>query len=167
LELPSRVHAELGQDGEITIAAVRLPKRPDGPVRVMLSSQCTYSNNPLLFHKTTERAMYTQALEQAQRQGFYETLFTNERGHLTEGSFTNLFVRLDGQWLTPPVSDGMLPGIWRQSFIKDTDARERVITLSDLQKAEQIIIGNSVRGAISVGQVSDKDSRTVLWNQTE
>lgn len=164
-EAPLRVHAEVDQNGEIAVTAVPLPKPPAGPVQVMISAERTNSHNRLLYHKTTERATYSKSLAQAQGLGCYEAVFTNEQGHLTEGSFTNLFVLIDVAWITPPIDDGMLPGIWRESFIKKMDAVERSLALSDLAEAEEIIIGNSVRGVIAVGEIIDEETSRVLWKK--
>jgi branched-subunit amino acid aminotransferase/4-amino-4-deoxychorismate lyase len=61
----------------------------------------------------------------------------------------------------------MLPGIWRESFIKEVGATEHAVSPADLARAEAIVIGNSVRGAMSVGEVFDKDSGQVLWKEAE
>ena len=148
-----RVHAELDASGDVHVQAVPLPSQPATPWRILIASHRTHSRDPLLFHKTTERAPYADALALAQGLGFDETLFINERGYLTEGAYTNLFVRLDGAWVTPPILDGLLPGIWRTHFMRETGASERSLTPADLSRAEAIVQGNSVRGAMPVREV--------------
>src|SRR5690606_11909297 len=80
--------------------------------------------------------------------GVDEVVFRNELGELTEGSFTSLFIRLDGRLLTPPLAAGLLPGTLRAEFIATGRAEERVLTLADLEDAEAIFLGNSVRGLL-------------------
>ena len=75
-----------------------------------------------------------------------------------------MFVRLGGEWLTPPLSAGLLPGIWRAAFLQAPGAREEAIPLERLAEAEAIVVGNSVRGAIEVGAVVGEAGET-LWRQ--
>jgi len=60
-------------------------------------------------------------------------------------------VRRGEEWLTPPVGDGLLPGIWRAHFMAEVGAIERSLTREDLAAADEIVIGNSVRGSVRVG----------------
>ncbi|MDO8585488.1 MAG: aminodeoxychorismate synthase component I [Armatimonadota bacterium] len=166
-ELPLRVHAELDQEGRVTISAIPLPGAPATPVRVLLSSRRTDSRDRFLFHKTTRRQLYDQALEEAQREGFFEVMFLNQRGNVTEGSFTNLFAYINGEWVTSPISEGMLPGIWRDVFLRENGVAERAISLGDLATSEEVVIGNSVRGAIAVGEIVDEESGAVVWKAFE
>jgi para-aminobenzoate synthetase/4-amino-4-deoxychorismate lyase len=79
--------------------------------------------------------------------GYDEVLFLNERGELTEGAISNLFIRKGQQFFTPPVSSGLLNGIYRQYFLATRSfASEKLITLTDLLSADNIYIANSVRG---------------------
>lgn len=154
--LPTRprvVRMELSADGGLHFSDRPPPEPPKEPVRVLISSRRTNSADRLLAHKTSCRALYDRERAWALERGFFEVLFCNEHDALTEGAITNLFVYLDGQWRTPPVSAGLLPGIWRAEFLVQTGAREEPIPLASLQRAERVIIGNSVRGPIRVGEV--------------
>ena len=123
------------------------------PVRILLRPERLDSRDPFLYHKTSRRALYDRALAEARKAGYVEALFRNEEGRLTEGCFTNLFVEIGGQWLTPPVEDGLLPGLWRAQFLKARGAVERSLTAEDLDRAGRVVIGNSVRGEIEVDEV--------------
>ena len=74
----------------------------------------------------------------------------DRRGELTEGSFTNLFIERDGRLLTPPVSCGLLDGTLRRELIEDpgTPVEERVLGPEDLESADRVLLGNSVRGLV-------------------
>ncbi|MBC7294283.1 MAG: aminotransferase class IV, partial [Thermoleophilia bacterium] len=67
----------------------------------------------------------------------------------------NLFARFGNQWVTPPVTDGLLPGIWRAYFLQDTHAHEQSITVEELLAADEVIVGNSVRGGWRVQIVTE------------
>jgi para-aminobenzoate synthetase/4-amino-4-deoxychorismate lyase len=82
--------------------------------------------------------------------GHFDALFINERGELTEGARSNLFVEIDGALLTPPLTSGVLPGVLRRSLLDSGQAREAVLYPADLHRAGAIWVGNSLRGMISV-----------------
>jgi para-aminobenzoate synthetase/4-amino-4-deoxychorismate lyase len=129
------------------------------PVRVLLAEDATSSDDLFLRHKTSIRQRYDAAWRDAEAVGAFDTLFFNERGELTEGGRSNVFVRVDGRWLTPPLSSGVLPGVMRGVLLDDPDwnAREGVITRAMLAAAEEIILCNALRGALRV--VSTPDER--------
>ena len=77
--------------------------------------------DPLLRHKTTRRADYDRGWREAEAQGAFDTLFFNERGELTEGGRSNVFVKLEGRWWTPPIASGVLPGVMRGVLLDDAD----------------------------------------------
>ncbi|RZT05673.1 para-aminobenzoate synthetase / 4-amino-4-deoxychorismate lyase [Duganella sp. CF402] len=120
------------------------------PVRVLLADDATDSGDLFLRHKTSIRARYDAAWRDAEAQGAFDTLFFNERGELTEGGRSSVFVRVDGKWLTPPLSSGALPGVMRSVLLDDPswNASEAVITRTMLEAADDIIICNGLRGAV-------------------
>ena len=78
--------------------------------------------------------------------------FRNRRGELTEGSRTNLFLKVADKLYTPPLSCGVLPGTFRQRLLESRPGwvEERILTLDDLRTADTIFVGNSVRGLIEL-----------------
>ena len=81
--------------------------------------------------------------------GCDEAIFLNERGELTEGSRTNIFVRRGGRLLTPPLSAGVLDGVFRRELIEQGRCEEAMLTPDEL--AGEVFLGNSLRGLISAG----------------
>ncbi|WP_321389270.1 aminodeoxychorismate synthase component I [Emcibacter sp.] len=119
--------------------------------QICLSDRRTDSRNSLFYHKTTARDFYNEELAKARQDGgCFEVIFQNENCELTEGSFTNLFVELDGQLFTPPVSAGLLAGTLRQDLLEQGRAIEKTLWPEDLLRAEKIFVGNSVRGLLQV-----------------
>jgi len=120
------------------------------PVQVLLAPDATNAGDLFLRHKTSIRARYDAAWRDAEAQGGFDTLFFNERGDLTEGGRSNVFVRIDGRWLTPPLSSGVLPGVMRAALLDDPDwnAEEAVITRAMLERADDIVVCNALRGAM-------------------
>jgi len=118
------------------------------PVQVMLAKDATDSGSLFLRHKTTLRATYDSAWKAAEAEGGFDQLFFNERGELTEGGRSSVFVRMGGTWCTPPLSCGLLPGVMRAVILEAWSAQERVITRDMLLAAEEIVVCNSLRGAM-------------------
>ena len=146
-EKPMRVRLTLSATG-LDLAAVPLPPSP-ALFRFAIASESMDSASVWLAHKTTNRAFYDAPRQAAyDAHGLDELVFQNERGELTEGSFTTLFVARGGMLLTPPLTAGLLPGTLRAGLIARGKAEERVLTLADLAAAEAIYLGNSVRGLI-------------------
>ena len=73
------------------------------PVALLLAPDTTQADELFLRHKTSVRTRYDAAWRAAEAEGAFDTLFFNERGELTEGGRSNVFVQVDGRWCTPPL----------------------------------------------------------------
>ncbi|MDN7671643.1 bifunctional anthranilate synthase component I family protein/class IV aminotransferase [Burkholderia oklahomensis] len=149
-----RVRVALAKDGMLDLTAAPLAPLAGGAVGVLLAPEHGFapmrSGDVLLAHKTTRRADYDRAWKSAETRDAFDMLFFNERGELTEGGRTNVFVKLDGRWFTPPLSSGVLPGVMRGVLLADPalQATERVLTLDDLLHADALMLANALRGAV-------------------
>ncbi|HZY63885.1 MAG TPA: aminodeoxychorismate synthase component I [Edaphobacter sp.] len=142
-----RVRLLLNSDGKIILAHGEHSNQPAAISNVRIALQRTFSNDVFLRHKTTLRQQYDLEYAQCRRDGFDEVIFQNERGEITEGSISNIFIRREGRLVTPPLHCGVLPGIFRRHLLEDEPrAKEAVLTLRDLQTADAIYICNSLRG---------------------
>ncbi|MDP1675746.1 MAG: aminodeoxychorismate synthase component I [Bacteroidota bacterium] len=107
----------------------------------------TNSADRFLFHKTTNRKIYDRYSVLAKEENLADYIFLNERDEITEGSITNIFIEKDGKLFTPPLSSGLLSGVYRQEVLRTNQlASEMILTISDLHAADTIYICNSVRG---------------------
>ncbi|KKB07840.1 aminodeoxychorismate synthase component I [Devosia chinhatensis] len=144
---PMRVRLTLGESG-LEHTATPLPPSPE-KFRFAIAPDPLDSGSLWLAHKTTNRAFYDQPRQRAHDlYGLDEVVFCNERGEVTEGSFTTLFIGSAGRLLTPPLAAGLLPGTLRAELIASGEALESRLTLADLAQAEAIWLGNSVRGLV-------------------
>ena len=147
-----RLRIALSKSGEIAVTSAPLMPLAHSTVDVLLASEHGFTvrsaDDPLLRHKTTFREDYDRAWREAEAQGAFDMLFFNERGELTEGGRSNVFVRLDGRWSTPSLDAGLLPGVMRGVLIEELDAEERPLTREDLDRAESLMICNALRGAV-------------------
>jgi para-aminobenzoate synthetase/4-amino-4-deoxychorismate lyase len=103
-----------------------------------------------LSHKTTIREQYDLAWKKAESRGAFDMLFCNKHGYVTEGGRSNIFIRKNAVWSTPPISDGVLPGVMRSVLLDDSSMQtiEKQITMADLFDADEIILCNSLRGVL-------------------
>lgn len=145
----SRVKMTLSRGGRLTFDEGPLPAPVSLPWRVTLSATPVSSADPLRYHKTTLRAEWDAELAEARLRGFDEVLHVNERGELTEGCITNLLVMVEGKWITPPTTCGLLPGVWRQRLLDRGEVDERVIVVDDVRRATEIRLCNALRGEIA------------------
>ncbi len=115
-------------------------------LRIMVSDKRMDSSDCFLYHKTTRRHIYDCEFRKAVSSGYDEVLFINEKGEITEGAISNLVLEKNGKYYTPPVSCGLLPGIWRNRMMRENNVEEKILYPEDLAEADRIIMGNSVRG---------------------
>ena len=137
---PLRVRLTLDEAGTHRATAHDQPPNPDRWTYALCPDR-TDSRDALLRHKTSRRALYDRPHPEVD-----ELVFQNERGELTEGARSNIFVERDGALLTPPLEAGVLPGILRAELIAQGKAREATLTPEDLKHT--VWFGNSLRGLI-------------------
>lgn len=142
LREPSRIRLLTSRKGNCAVE-VRTLAQPEGPVNVALAPLPVSASDFRLRHKTTDRGFYDEARRAS---GCFELIFTDPDGFLTEGSFTNIFVKRRGTLLTPPLERGLLPGVLRAALIDAGEAKEADLRPDDLQRG--FLIGNSARGLL-------------------
>ncbi|WP_322405287.1 chorismate-binding protein [Massilia luteola] len=146
---PHRVRLALRPSGEIVVQTGALAPL-DEPVQLLLADEPTHAHDVFLRHKTSIRGRYDAAWRAAESAGAFDTLFFNERGELTEGGRSSVFVRIGGRWYTPPLSAGVLPGVMRGVLLDDPawDAIECPLTRASLARAQEIVVCNALRGPL-------------------
>ena len=143
-----RVRLLLDEMGRLSCEAIELPEENiSSEVIVAFARQPVDSTDRYLYHKTTHRTRYTTAFQRAKDLGLADILFVNEKGHLTEGAISNVFVEKDGELLTPSIECGVLPGIYRQYLLETRhNIVETEISMDDIVTGDAIYICNAVRG---------------------
>lgn len=142
---PHRVRLLVSENGKVSLeAAPFAPPDPEAAVRVSLAPQPVVRSDPFLYHKTTRRRVYEQAL--AARPGADDVLLFNADGEVTESTRANVVVQIGGKRYTPPVSCGLLPGTLRRRLVESGAVAERVVAVGELANAEAIYLVNSLRG---------------------
>src|SRR5690606_38520781 len=132
-----KVRVVVDREGGVTVQSEPV-SRPSAPARVALAARPVDQRDPFLYHKTTLRDGYrTRA---AERPDCDDVLLVNRSGALTEATTANLVVRIDGELLTPPVEDGLLPGVLRASLLSRGVIAARRLVPEDLARAEAVYL---------------------------
>jgi len=147
LETLQKVRLTLDRWGRLDLETTPLERSDDAPWRLIWADERVDTSNRFLYHKTTQRDVYERAAAQAAAEEADEAILVNEHGEVTEGARSNLFVQIGDRYWTPPVSSGLLAGVYREHLL-DTHpgAGERVLTPDDLRTADGIFCCNGVRG---------------------
>lgn len=129
-------------------------------VKLGLAPFQRFSRSPLVRFKTTSYLENIFVFRRAREQGFFDALFTNERGEITEGCITNVFFVSKGDILTPPIEAGLLPGVTRRQIIEvarglGLSVTESTITPADLNRFDGAFVTNSVIEILWVCLVGD------------
>jgi para-aminobenzoate synthetase / 4-amino-4-deoxychorismate lyase len=140
---PHRVRLLVSRSGAVQIAATPHDVETEFPP-VAIAARPIDRTNPFLYHKTTNRGVYEEAI--AARPGFADVLLYNDRGEVTESTIANIVLEKGGVLLTPPVACGLLPGTLRAHLVDDGKIQEAVITLQDIAEGFPCYLLNSVRG---------------------
>ena len=143
-----RVRLLLAADGGMVLGHSAIDSAALPPtLRLAWAGRPIDAEDPFLRHKTTRRDLYDSELARVKGEAD-EVLFVNQRGEVTEGSWTNLFVEIAGRLHTPPVASGLLPGTFRQLLLDDPVAGvvETALRTEEVRQADHLYLGNSVRG---------------------
>jgi para-aminobenzoate synthetase/4-amino-4-deoxychorismate lyase len=115
------------------------------PLRLALAARPMPPADEFIRHKTSRRDAYAD-FAPAPGSGIFDTLLWNADGDLTETTIGNVALRIDGRWWTPPISAGLLPGVYREALIADGHLTETTLRIEDLECADSVAMMNSVRG---------------------
>lgn len=118
--------------------------------------------------KTNNKIIQITASIFAQENQLDSCLLINEDKNVVEATNGNLFMLLNNQLITPPLSEGCLNGIMRKQILKiakelsDVQVIEKEISPFDLQKADELFITNVIVGIQPITKYRKKDFETKL-----
>jgi branched-subunit amino acid aminotransferase/4-amino-4-deoxychorismate lyase len=125
-------------------------ERPVGqadPVRLVSVSGVVHRPYP---HKTTDRAQFAHAMDQARMRGADDGLLLAEGGWVAEAGIWSLFWWEDERVAAPPLALGILPGVARARIAEQTGGvRERRVRMDEI-RGRPLFVANAVRGVVPV-----------------
>jgi branched-chain amino acid aminotransferase len=103
------------------------------------------------------------AKREALNSGYDEAVMLTQDGHVSEGTGENVFIIQNGVLVTPPLYDGVLAGITRQTVMElayemDIPVRERPILRDELYSAEEMFLCGT---AAEITPVLNVDQRKI------
>lgn len=148
-ETPLRVRLTMNFRGKIEVTTTPFQEQPQDTVwKLRIAKTRLKSDDSLYRHKTSRREPYEAARAEFSPEEADEVLLLNERGEVCEGTITNVFAEVEeGQFVTPALSSGLLPGILRADLIRERKAKSEVLRPEDL-RFRKLYVGNSLRGLI-------------------
>jgi branched-chain amino acid aminotransferase len=112
--------------------------------------------DPIAF-KTFPYSHRTGLLQLAQRDGFDEIICVNESGEITEGAVSNFLFRIDGNWITTPLSAGVLPGVQRSIVIERCGVTVQSLTRKEMERVDSAIVISSLKIGLAVASIDNRD----------
>ena len=141
-----RVRLALSVTGAVQFTVAQLLPSAE-PVKLQLARQPilnAVAQSDVVRFKTSVRHHY-EVFEPKSAEVFDTVLF-NENGQITEGTRGNIAMQLDGQWVTPALQCGLLPGVGRALALSQGRLVEKVVVIEDLRRITGWAFVNSLRG---------------------
>jgi branched-subunit amino acid aminotransferase/4-amino-4-deoxychorismate lyase len=116
-------------------------------------------------HKTSERAQFDRALEEARAAGVDDAVLLAEGGHIAECAIWGIFWWEGDRLCAPPLELGILPGVGRARLAELAgEISERRVSPAQIE-GRSLFVANSVRGVVPVvsfeGRSVPQDSGTL------
>ena len=147
-----RVRLLLDAQGHAHAQAFALSATPEC-VRLQLADRpLDEAHSEFVRFKTTHRPHYDAFTPTDVR--VFDTVLWNAQHEITECTRGNIALQVGGQWVTPPLRCGLLPGIGRALALQEGRLVESVVHLNDLPTVTGIAFLNSLRGWVDADWVS-------------
>jgi branched-chain amino acid aminotransferase len=129
--------------------------------KVIVSSIRRNSLSPVTYMKSANTMEPMLARREARSKNMDEALFLNEKGLLTEGSGSNIFLVKDKVLITPRFEAGILPGVTRVVVFElaaklGIKVKEKNVRLVELLQSDEAFVTNSAIEIVPVTEVDGK-----------
>jgi branched-chain amino acid aminotransferase len=97
--------------------------------------------------------------------GADEGIFCSTEGRILEGSATNIFIVKDGRLFTPPIKEGVLPGITRSVILNLAEAsglevNEAPINMDEIKNCDEVFLTGSTAEVLPVRELVELTSKS-------
>ncbi|NMM10725.1 MAG: aminodeoxychorismate synthase component I [Polaromonas sp.] len=146
-----RVRLLFTAQGEVRAEVFPIETSP-AQVRLQLADRpLDEAHGEFVRFKTTRRAHYDAFTPN--QPGVFDTVLWNPEGEITECIRGNVAMLMDGCWVTPPLSSGLLPGVGRALALQDGTLIEAVVRVEDSPRVQGWAFLNSLRGWVKAEMV--------------
>jgi branched-chain amino acid aminotransferase len=130
-------------------------------IRLSIQPHARYAASEFTTAKILSWAANLRWAERAQEQGFDEVILLNEMGRVSECTSANVFAAFGNRVVTPPVSEGCLPGVTRdvlvhEIHVPEVEVIERPLTVEELYEADGVFITSTTRGLLRVREIAGR-----------
>ncbi|MBB2204217.1 aminotransferase class IV [Gluconacetobacter takamatsuzukensis] len=135
-----------------TLLVAPFPAAPaPGPARLVISTRIRRdADSPLSRIKSLNYLPNILARLEAEQRGADDALLLNGAGRVAESTASTVLAVREGRLLTPPVSDGALPGIARAVLLAAGMVEEAPLTPADLSGGMILVNSLSVRPVVGL-----------------
>jgi branched-chain amino acid aminotransferase len=162
----TRGHSSRGIDipekQNLTVLIHAIPYNPINihPKSVYITNMVRNEYSPIVHIKTTNYLEFILAKKQALEQGYDDGLLLNTKGAITELTTANIFIVIGDKIMTPSLTDGVLPGVTRQTILTIAhDLKlailEKTIYPTDITHASECFVTNSLIEIQSVSSINE------------
>ena len=148
----ARLRLSFGQQFSLSVAPY---VRSSKPIRVGLKS--IDSRPGIGEHKRFPYWENIDLLRTAHQDGFDEVLLIDSDEMVGEGATSNFLFKIAGEWVTPPISSGVLPGIMRGLALELGLAKESTLTMADLNNLESMAALSSLRIFSPISMLGERE----------
>lgn len=154
---------EVGDESNLVVVAKAIPKISAKFYSHGCSAQIIedfkISPDVLCQVKSCNYLRYLLAQRNARQEGADEALMVNCFNRLVEGATSNLFIVKQGKVLTPPLEEGILPGVTRQVLLESMkknnwDCEEMPLDQDDLKNADEAFLTSSIKEVMPLTHVN-------------
>ena len=124
---------------------------PTETARVNFLSETVHGSQ----HKVFPYDNRFRILEAARDEGFDDSILFNRKNEVTETAISNLLLRIQEQWVTPPITSGLLPGVVRAIAIEHCGVKVRSIHISEIADIESAFLVSSLRLAQPISHIGE------------
>jgi branched-subunit amino acid aminotransferase/4-amino-4-deoxychorismate lyase len=94
-------------------------------------------------------------IDAARDEGFDDSILFNSKNEITESAVANLIFCIGSEWVTPPISAGLLPGVVRAIAIEHCGVKVRPVHVSEIPDVESAFLLSSLRIAQPISHIGD------------
>ena len=149
-----RMRLLFGSDGSFRVTHQRY-EEVTTPAKLLIFERPVSSSQ--LIEKRYPYQANLDLLAQAVKLGFDDGVLVNDRGEVAESAISNLLFKSGDQWVTPPLSSAVLPGIMRALIIEKMGVKVRAIPLANLAEISAGFLISSLKIAQPIARIGDLD----------
>jgi len=138
-------------------ATIAPAPEPQGPLRAMTSQIRRNETAPSARWKTLSYVDSVEARREAVAHNCDEAILLNTQGRVACAAAANVFLALDGAIVTPPTSEGALPGTMRAALLESgLEISIRPVSADDLAQADGMALTNALNGVLPVSAIDGR-----------